>query len=305
MPSALAFLHELACRQFGLVTRQQVLEVLSPSQLCRRVSDGVLIPVHRGVYRFAGTQRSYRQRAMAICLAVGDRVAISHMAAAYLWQVSCIAASPLEITVPISRRAGDQAVRTHRLPLPPGDVAERWAIPVTTPARTVIDLSSRVPESLLDRVVDDLLRRRKMTVQALAQRLDDGDPLPRHRLSVLRDLIDWRRNDHRGASVPEDWMFDAIVSVGLPPPVRHYVVDLGAEVRELDLAYPDWKIGIEYDGWSFHSDATHFHHDRDKSARLQLEGWIVLQVTSGWTAELLVARVAAAIELRRDSFVAR
>lgn len=98
--------------------------------------------------------------------------------------------------------------------------------------------------------------------------------------------------------MPEDWVFDTLVAAGLPVPQRHHRVILDGEVRELDLAYPEWKIGIEYDGWSVHGDASHFHRDRDRSARLQLEGWIILQVTSAWTAEILIGRIAKAIEVR-------
>ena len=57
-------------------------------------------------------------------------------------------------------------------------------------------------------------------------------------------------------------------------------------------------MGIEYDGWRVHGDATHFHDDREKAAVLQLEGWIMLQVTSAWTDDLLVGRVRTALAQR-------
>lgn len=186
---SLTQLDDLGRHQFGLITRAQVLAVMSRSQCHRLLEAGVLVRVERGVYRFSGTPPSYRQRAMAVCLAVGAEVAISHLPAAYLWQVPGVAAPPVEITVPASRRAGVATVRIHRVPLPAVDVAHRWGIPVTTPARTLIDLSATLPPVLLGRVADELLRRRHLAVGDIERRMAGDDALPRHRRELLGATI--------------------------------------------------------------------------------------------------------------------
>lgn len=95
-------------------------------------------------------------------------------------------------------------------------------------------------------------------------------------------------------------MVDAILRAGLPAPVRNLIVEIAGGLRELDLAYPDQRIAIEYDGWQVHADATHFHRDREKASILALDGWITLQVTSAWTETVLVQRVRSALT-RRDT----
>ncbi len=302
LPPALA---ALARQQFGLVTAVQGRQWLTRSQFYRLVASGVLVPVAPGVYCVAGTPPSWRQRAMAGCLDVGGTVAVSHLAAAYLWQAEGLAAPEVELTVapnrhPRARATGPNTTRRaapHRLPLAPLDVTRRWGIPVTTPARTLIDLSGRAGPLLFQRIADSLLRRRVLTVGEVDRRLGSSDPLPRCDRGALDALLR-HREQGVGASPPEDWVYDTLVGAGLPPPLRHYVVVVGDEVRELDCAYPDWKIGIDYDGWSAHHDVAHFHGDRGRLAAFQLEGWILFQVTARWSAALLVSRVWDAVVLR-------
>lgn len=293
-------LDALARSQHGLLTRQQILGDLSSSQLHRRQRAGFLIPAGRGVYRVAGATITWRQRALAACLAVGDPVAVSHWAAGAAWRVPSLMASPqIELSVPPERSARTADPIIHRRPLPAVDIVRRWGIPVTSAARTVIDLSTVLDRPLLGRVADDLLRVRQLDIADLAERLRAGAPLPRLRRADLEEIILRRGHDGVGASAPEDWVFDTIVAAGLPVPVRHHRPLVGGSLRELDCAYPELLIGIDYDGWSVHRDAEHFHKDRDRLAAFQLEGWILLQVTFTWSAELLVERVRAAIDQRR------
>lgn len=294
-------LDQLARQQFSLVTRAQVLAVMSRSQLQRRLDRGILVRVYPGVYRFPGSAPSFRQRALAVCLAVGPTCAVSHLAAARLMQVTGAQASQVEITVPRARTAGAALVLTHRRPLPQCDLTQRWSIPVTAPARTVIDLSRMIDPGLLRRIFDELLRTRQLTEEQLLRRLSSEEPLPRYSSATLNSLLLGHTpvaGRGHGDSPPEDWVFDTIVAAGLPVPVRHYIVVVDGEIRELDMAYPEMLIAIEYDGWTIHADRSHFHKDREKVSALQLLGWIVLQVTSGWTAELLVERVRRAIAVR-------
>ena len=280
--------------QFGLVTRAQATEELPVRTLYRRVASGLLIPVGRGVYRLVGAPPTWRQRAMARCLVIGGEVVISHLAAAYLWQAVDIAPPPVQVTVPPGRRPQRGQPAPRRLPLPARDRTRRWGIPVTTPARTVLDLSTTLTQPLLERVVDDLIRSRRLRIEDVVERLDIGDPLPRLRRDVLHEVLTPRVERGSGASPREDWVVDALLGGGLPLPVRNLVVEVGDDFLELDCAYPDERIAIEYDGIAIHGDLRHFHSDRHKATVLQLAGWIVLQVTSDWTAEILVQRVTAA-----------
>jgi hypothetical protein len=289
--------------QFGLVTRAQSLESLTRSGLQRRLVAGVLGQVDWGVYRLVGAPISWRQRALASCLALGQPVAVSHLAAAYLWQVPCVAAPRIQLTLPPERRSA-RVYPVHRRLLPPADVTTRWAIPVTTPVRTVIDLSTSVAKPLLERVIDDLVRSQHLRIEEVAERMASPELRPRFRSEMVGEIVAVRLARGIGASPREDWLVDSLLAAGLALPERNLIVEAGGGLYELDAAYPELKIGIEYDGWQVHGSHQHFHADRDKLAVLQLEGWIVLSVTSIWTAEVLVARVKVAIGQRQREGVA-
>jgi very-short-patch-repair endonuclease len=292
--------------QFGLLTRAQALEVWSSSSVSRRVASGLFVPVLQGVYRLPGALPSWRQRALAWCLAAGDGAVVSHLAAAYLWQAPSVAAPQVQLTVPSHRHPQGLDPRPYRSVLPPCDVTRRFGIPATTPVRTIVDLSSlartaRIATSLMERVLDEMVRAGHLRLEELANRLAGvtQSPLPRYDAVLLRAMVERRGERGVGASAREDWMFDAVVGAGLPIPARNVRIDVGGVMYEIDLAYPELLIAVEYDGVSVHDDRRHFFADRDKTATLQLVGWMVLQVTAQWTEELLVDRVRQAIDLRR------
>jgi hypothetical protein len=291
-----------AAAQFGLLTRAQALEAVGPDALRRWMAAGVLVRFNRGVYRLTGAPLSWRQRALGQCLSAGPGAVVSDLGAAYLWQARSVAPpKQIQLTLPPQRRSSRFEPPPRRVPLPPVDVTDRWGIPTTTPARTVIDLSRSVAPPLLEHIVDDLVRQRHLHLNELEARMSVADPLPRYRSALVRALVDVRRDRGVGASPREDWMVDALLAGGVQMPVRNFMVYGGGRWFEIDLAYPEAKVGIEYDGLRVHSDFRHFHSDREKSSLLQLYGWLMLQVTATWTSTMLVDRVSAALGQRARS----
>lgn len=285
--------------QFGLLTRAQILKELSAEQLRRRRAGGLFINVDRGVYRLAGAPRTWEQQLMTACLAVSDPVAVSHRTAALLWGTDAVAKDGTHLVIP--RERGVQKVKdadVHRLVLPTADIASQQGIPVTTPARTILDLSTDLASAQLERLVDDFLQRRVLEIGDLAKRVDAPLPLPRFDRHAISDIIARRSADGVGDSRRENWMYEAIVSAGLPAPVRHYQVTIGQRVRVIDCAYPELRIAVEFDGWSAHSGHTHFHGDRKRLFQFEMEGWLVFLVTQQWSSRELVEALRSAIAQR-------
>jgi len=73
-----------------------------------------------------------------------------------------------------------------------------------------------------------------------------------------------------------------LVSGGLPRPVTQYtVVDQhGRTVARLDLAYPEKKVGVEYEG-AGHRDSRVFQKDLRRHNRLHAAGWTILRYGPG------------------------
>ncbi|QAY60022.1 hypothetical protein ET475_08480 [Microbacterium protaetiae] len=104
------------------------------------------------------------------------------------------------------------------------------------------------------------------------------------------------------ASRTETWTRLTLIDGGLPEPVLDHDVfdDLGAFLACVDMAYPQWKIAIEYEG-THHNDDGQWQSDIDRYARLEAAGWLVIRVTRAMlfaSPHKLVARVRDAIGRR-------
>ena len=146
--------------------------------------------------------------------------------------------------------------------LRPEDVTVHWGIPVTTPLRTLLDLSRTLSLDALDAALAEALIRKLVTLEdlhpratgTLRQLLDTAAPT---RSTLERDLRRLLR-DH-----------------GLPQPVSNGIV-CGYEV---DLYWPEHKLVAELDGYAYHAHRRAFETDRERDLVLQAAGHRVVRVT--------------------------
>ncbi|MEA2533536.1 MAG: hypothetical protein QOJ93_1347, partial [Actinomycetota bacterium] len=131
---------------------------------------------------------------MAGCLAV-DGIA-SHRAAGTLWQLPQIERR-LEIVIPERRRATLKGFDVHRISsLQPVDRTRRSGIPVTSLARTVIDVSLEVPR-LAPVIVNHVLAARGVPLELLFNRLKAQGTRGRDGAAGLLDMLEERRGRKR------------------------------------------------------------------------------------------------------------
>jgi predicted transcriptional regulator of viral defense system len=133
---------ELARRQHGVVERQQLVALgLSLDAIDHRVECGRLLRLHRGVYAVGHRKLTGLGVWMAAVLAAGPGAVLSHRSAGALWGVRAWSGRRVEIAVPRRRRVRDGLV-LHETQLPEDERDEHEGIPVTTPARTLLDLAA-------------------------------------------------------------------------------------------------------------------------------------------------------------------
>ncbi|MFI6266749.1 hypothetical protein [Micromonospora sp. NPDC051006] len=164
----------------------------------------------------------------------------------------------------------------HHGAIQPGDVVDRAGILVTSPARTCWDLARwlDVVEAVV--IIDALLSRRLTDVTALREYA-----LTRVGQRGWRSLLHAVRLADPGAESPQESRTRVrLVLAGLPRPVTQFVVaEAGRFIARLDLAWPEFRVAIEYDGL-WHDDSEQFHRDRRRLNRLLGAEWIVLHLTA-------------------------
>ena len=134
-------LARLGTGSHGVVTRRELLrEGLTPAEIKRRVRIGSLLPSHRGVYRVGHRAPSVEARYLAAVKACGDG-ALRGRAAAYLWHLLRGQAPAPDVRTRTERWVpGVHTTRTRRVH--PSDVTVWRGVPVTTVARTLVDLAA-------------------------------------------------------------------------------------------------------------------------------------------------------------------
>jgi len=278
-------------RQHGVVLRSQAIAAgVTDAMIETRLVTGRWVLVARGVYRLAGVPVTWRQRALGACLVSGPGSVLSHRSAAVLWGVSGFRPGPVELTVPAGRSGRNALARVHRSSEVAGAV--RDGIPVTRPARTVVDLAEVVSGARLEEAVDDVLCRRLC-------RLDEIAPRPGRRGSAaLRAVLDAWNGEGPADGVAEMRILRQLLAAGLPQPVRQHEIRVGNTfVARVDLAYPDQRIAIELDGFRWHAGRGPFRSDRIRGNRIEAAGWRLLRAAPEDGDEV----VAAAARLLRSA----
>ncbi|MCU4184271.1 hypothetical protein K6U06_07850 [Acidiferrimicrobium sp. IK] len=292
-------LRALAERQYGLASVSQALGWLDRAAIRQLRAQGVVSAYRRNVIRFAGSSSSWRQQAMGACLAYGPPVAVSHLAAARLFGWDVAGRPPVSVVLPHQRSGRRGDLHAIRAALPHGDVVERFVIPVTSPVRTLVDLAVRLPTRSLEDLYDHLMRTAGLQAADVAARLPGRARLDGHSLYPLWRMTELRLERQAGGeSVWEDRVAGWLTDAGLPAPARQHRVVLRGAVYRLDLAYPDQKVGVEFDGWEWHRSRKRFDDDRARLAELTLAGWLVVQVTSAHDRAETVGRVERALRQR-------
>ena len=256
-----------------MISRAQLSELgVERGAIRHRISAGRLRPVHRGVYAIVGRRlMTTHSRWIAGVLACGPEAFLSYRAGAALWAVR--GGTRIEVTVPRGRKARP-GIQLHYADLPADEVAVRHGIPVTSIARTLLDLSAVVQRAELRsafRQAEQLRLTDRVGVQALIERYP--------RKPGIRILKAVFQEAQAGLTIVKsdfEERFQAfLIDAALPKPHTNVLI----EGFEVDCAWPEERLIVELDSRAFHQDATAFEEDRARDRRLEAAGWRVVRVT--------------------------
>jgi Protein of unknown function (DUF559) len=207
-------------------------------------------------------------------LACGAGAVLSHAAAAAHWGLRPSSATLIDVTVTGGRRARRPGIRVHRrASLDAGEATMDGGVPVTTPARTLLDLGATLPRRSVERALD----------QAEVLRLFDLDALhavaARHAGRPGAPLLAALLREHSaGSTWTRSELEEAFLALcdraALPRPA----VNGRVCGYEADFAWAD--LVVEVDGFAFHRTRRAFKRDRARDARLAAAGVRTLRFTA-------------------------
>jgi very-short-patch-repair endonuclease len=266
----------LAAGQFGVVTYEQLIACgLRRGAIRRRVEAERLQRLWRGVYAFGHRELRLEGRLLGAVFACGEGAALSHRLAADQWGILATARRDIDVTVGTrSGRRGQAGIDLHCVRrLDPGDITTLRGIPITTVARTLIDLCSVVSDRMVERALEQSYVLQLIAPGAIEAALKRA---PGRKTAVLRRLL---AAESHAPTLTRSELEEAFLALcrrgGLPDPE----VNVQLHGYEVDFLWRKQKRVIEVDGYAFHSMRGAFERDRRKDVDLELAGLPVTRFT--------------------------
>ncbi len=270
-------------------------EALDAGALTFRQLRRMHAAVYPGVWAPRGVQLSTVERARAAWLWSGRDAVIAGLTACALLGAKWVDADfPIELLHTNRRPPRGIHVRTNVLR--PGETQTIHGLPVTTPARAAFDLGRRLPLQQGVQRIDALMNATDVQVGEI-EAVAAGHPgvrgLGRLRRTLM--LVDG------GAESPYESLTRLLlIRSGFPVPRTQIPVldEYGCVVARIDLGWPEYRVGVDFDGAHHWTDPRQRTRDIERYARLAELGWLDVRLSSGMlhnTPQVFLDRVGAAL----------
>jgi very-short-patch-repair endonuclease/predicted transcriptional regulator of viral defense system len=284
----------LAERQHGVVARRQLLTAgVTVKAIEVRLGRGSLLVLHRGVYAVGHRRLRREGHWLAAVLAVGPGAVLSHRDAAALHGIRPSHRSRIDVTSMKERWVGGIDVH-HTRTLERADVAAIERIPVTTVARTLVDLAAILPSDHVRKALREADRRNVLDVcgieRALARTQGRRGPGHQTMRTALQEYAPLAAA-HTQSTLEDDFL-RLVHQAGLPLPQTN--VPLHGHV--VDALWLAKRVVVELDGYANHHTRHAFQQDRARDRALTLAGHRVLRYTY---ADVTGDSERVLVELRR------
>ncbi|HEY5855042.1 MAG TPA: type IV toxin-antitoxin system AbiEi family antitoxin domain-containing protein [Aldersonia sp.] len=268
-------LAEIADKQRGAFTWQQARVEYSRSEIRVRVDRGEWVRVLHGVYREASRTPTtgLLVEAARLSLKVCDAVAC-HQTAAALHGFAILDDPRIHVlaSAPRQSRAG---LVVHRDHLSAADVVSVRGTPATNAARTAVDMARTLDR--LDAIATlDAALRCGVPHPDLFTELTRHARKPGHRQAA--ELIPLA--DRRAESPMESRTRLRCLDAGLPRPVPQFKVTVRGKLYRLDGAWPEHRIGLEYESGEWHTGGDAASRDNPRHNGVTDLGWTMFYATA-------------------------
>jgi very-short-patch-repair endonuclease len=245
-----------------LITLLQLLACgLTRSGVTKRVRTGRLHRIHRGVYAVGHARLSQEARWMAAVQLAAWRRRLEG----------------IDVISP-RRHRPLPGIRTHwARNLDPRDLTIHRGIPVTTMARTLVDLTDVLTEHQLANVIHEAAFRNRFSEAATRAAMARAPG--RRQLDLLERALEAHANGSAGTkSDLEDQVLTHIQATNLPAPLVNASVQTPHKLIEVDLFWPDQGLIVEVDGPGHKRPRTR-REDAERERFLNAAGYRVARVT--------------------------
>lgn len=278
-----------------------------------RLRSADLVRPTRGARLPRSVADDHAERCRAVLAVSPPSAAVSHVSALRLLRVDLPSRLAGDSRVHVTVLEGDVAPQRRRVvththatdgrryrarQLPTVTAA---GLPLVAPERTWLQLAASLSADELV-VLGDAMTRRKTPVTTVAALRAEvaGAPPGTRGVRAAREAVELIRPGTD--SSPESWVRLHMVRAGLPCPLVNARIhdDAGRFVAMPDLALPELKIAIEYDGDVHRTDRQTWMRDVAKREVLRDLGWTVIVVVGAHLRDpdALVAMLRRAIRSR-------
>jgi predicted transcriptional regulator of viral defense system len=236
----------LASRQHGMVTHRQLAALgIRGSAVTRRIASGRLERVYKGVFAVGHRQRTPEARWIAAVMACGTGAVLSHFDAAALWRIYDGSGARVHVTTTrsVRKRPGILPHQVRRLD--EADVTEKRGIPVTTVARTLVDLTDLLGRDRVLRAMREAEYLKLLDLDALAGAVRRAHG--RRRLGVLTQAIARHRPGQIVREELEHRFQELLDAAGLPEPATNVIVPTRRRNYRVDCLWRHEGVAVELD----------------------------------------------------------
>lgn len=286
----------VATKQDSLITWDQLRYLgLGPGAIEHRVKRGLLHRLHPGVFCWGTLIESPWMRARAALYAAGRDSIVTHDAACGLIGIRPAPEGAIDITV-IGRRVRRTGIRAHNVAkVARDDVRQIRGIPVSSPARALLEIAPRLTTRELSDAVEQAQVKRLVTKRDIEQTIERAGPRPG--VAALRALLE-------EPAFTRSWAERRVVALMRAARLPRPQFNAHAQGFEVDALWRDQRVVLEFDSYGFHATKAAQERDRRKTAALQRGRYVVLRTT--WReltkeSHALVARTAEALAFAERS----
>jgi very-short-patch-repair endonuclease len=264
----------VAARQLGLITAAQLKSAgIGRGSIARRVANGQLHRVFRGVYLVGHPVPLPGAIELAAVLACGDGAVVSHRSAAALWGLAR-APDVVEVTVVGRDCRAREGLRVHSVErMSARDRGQRRGIPITSAARTVIDFAATAGYRETERAIAEACALELTTEAQILAAIEHAPN--RAGVALVRSILGQPGGPRRTRSGGERALLGLIRAARLPVPATNVPL-LGFTA---DYLWAEQRLIVELDSYPAHGHRAAFERDHRRDVVHRDAGYEVLRFT--------------------------